>query len=105
MFTKFGVGCAVYPHVFFNSVRRINDMADARVLCGGSDRTQIIVNFYTIVGVYSLFGNCAAFKKIPTFTYRFQFQHGTECVIISYICQGQFYYICVSRALVVLLYG
>jgi len=38
MFTKFGV-CAVYPRVFFNSLRRINDMADARagaVLTTGS---------------------------------------------------------------------
>jgi len=41
-------------------------MADARVLCGGSDRKYIIVNFYTIVGVYSIFGNCAAFiRKDP----------------------------------------
>jgi len=39
MFTKFGVGGAVCPRVFFNSVRRMNDMADAQagaVVAAGS---------------------------------------------------------------------
>jgi hypothetical protein len=58
------IWCSWYglPSFLFNSVRWINDMPDTRAGAVGSDTKYVIVNFWTILGTHSVFGDCAAFN-------------------------------------------